>query len=296
MPADERNAPDPESGLSAEIDPNDFTTGELRTGELWTGEVESAELPTGTSVTTAPEGALDRLVPAARLPQRARLRIGVGAAVVLLLTALVITVVVSAVGQQSSGGIIAADAAATSGASAGVAAPPGGTATDGTSGATDVAASASGAIIFVHVLGAVARPGLFELAEGARVIDAVAAAGGMTDTADPAGTNLARKLSDGEQLYLPQIGEVPAAAPGMASGAVGAPSAVAPGGPAGTIINLNTATLADLDTLPRIGPAMAQRILDFRDANGPFTSTDELRNITGIGDKTFEALKDLVTV
>lgn len=242
--------------------------------------------------------ALDLLVPAARLPARARLRVGVGAAIVLLLAALVVAVVVSVVGQQSASRLIPANSAGPPGAAAAESTPSGGTTADDPAnpGGTGGAASVSG-IIFVHVLGAVARPGLFELSEGARVIDAVAAAGGMTEAADPAGTNLARRLTDGEQLYLPQTGEIPAGVPAEASaGAAGASSPGGTGDQAGTVVNLNAATLADLDTLPRIGPAMAQRILDYRDTNGPFTSTDELRNITGIGDKTFEALKDLVTV
>lgn len=228
-------------------------------------------------------GELDRLVPAARLPERARLRVGVGAAVVLLLAGLVATVVVSAVGQQSGARTIAAATSGPAEADEAAGAP-----------GEEGGGSAAGLIIFVHVLGAVERPGLFELPEGARVIDAVAAAGGMTDSADPAGTNLARRLSDGEQLYLPQVGEVPTGPTGGAAGLASGQGGT--GNPAALVVNLNTATVADLDTLPRIGPAMAQRILDYRDTNGPFTTPDELRNITGIGDKTFEALKDLVTV
>ncbi|MFC5930980.1 hypothetical protein D6T64_07615 [Cryobacterium melibiosiphilum] len=238
-------------------------------------------------------GDLDRLVPSARLrepvPDRVRLRVSVGAAIVLLLVALVVTVVVSAVGQQSGSSVIPADGPGPPGTDGAGELLSGVGPTDGTTG-NDGAASRSRAIIFVHVLGAVQRPGLFELPDGARVIDAVAAAGGMTDEADPAGPNLARLLTDGEQLYLPRVGEIPAGVPPGASAEAASP------GTAGSVVNLNTATVSDLDTLPRIGPAMAQRILDYRDANGPFASTDELRNITGIGDKTFEALKDLVTV
>lgn len=151
------------------------------------------------------------------------------------------------------------------------------------------------AALFVHVLGAVARPGLYELAAGTRVMDAVAAAGGFSSTADPGGVNLARELSDGEQLYVPVVGEVPppdaGGGTGGASGGAGSPGA-ASAGP----IDLNRATLAELDTLPRIGPSLAQRILDWRDANGGFTSVDELREVSGIGDKTFESLRELVTV
>ena len=243
--------------------------------------------------------ALDRLAPSAQRRAPARVRIGVGAAVVLLIAALATAVVVSALGQQA-GHQVVSPAEPTAGAGAG---PGAGSASDGagtepapnSSGAT----AASGALIFVHVLGAVRRPGLFELSTGARVMDAVAAAGGLTETADPAGTNLARKLSDGEQLYLPQLGEVPAGPPpgaGPSGGAGGAGGGAAdPGGPA-ALVNLNTAMLADLDTLPRIGPAMAQRILDFREANGPFAAIEDLRNVTGIGEKTFAGLSGLITV
>ena len=135
--------------------------------------------------------------------------------------------------------------------------------------------------IFVHVLGAVERPGLYELADGARAVDAVAAAGGFTDVADQSGINLARFVTDGEQLRVPAIGEVPVAAPGTTVGG---------------LVNLNTADSATLETLPRVGPALAGRIIDWREANGGFGSIDDLKSVTGIGDKTFDGLKDLVTV
>ena len=236
--------------------------------------------------------ALDRLAPSARGRAPARVRIGLGAAVVLLIAALATAVVVSALGQQAGHQTVSpADLAAGSGSASGdadtnLAPNPSG------------AAATSGSLIFVHVLGAVRRPGLFELSTGARVMDAVAAAGGLTETADPAGTNLARKLSDGEQLYLPQLGEVPAGPPpgaGAGAGSVRGGASDPGGGPA-ALVNLNTATRADLDPLPRIGPAMAQRILDYRDANGPFTAVEDLRNVTGIGEKTFEGISTLITV
>ena len=126
-------------------------------------------------------------------------------------------------------------------------------------------------------------PGLYELSEGDRAVDAVAAAGGFTPEADPGGINLARLLSDGEQLVVPAVGE---AARGIRSGSAGAGS--------GTI-NLNVADAATLDTLPRIGPAMAQRIIDWREANGRFSSVDDLLAVTGIGQKTLDGLRDLVT-
>jgi competence protein ComEA len=121
-------------------------------------------------------------------------------------------------------------------------------------------------------------------------MDAIAAAGGLSAEADPGGVNLARIVSDGEQFYVPRQGEVPPQLPTAAgSGAGGAAAPAAK-------VNLNTATVADLESLPRIGPTMAQRIIDYRTANGRYTSVDGLRDVTGIGDKTFEGLKDLITV
>ena len=137
------------------------------------------------------------------------------------------------------------------------------------------------AAIYVHVSGAVSVPGLYVLDPSARVVDAVAAAGGLTPDADEGAVNLARPLSDGEQLQVPVQGAVPAAA----------------SAPAGDgRVNLNTADVGALDTLPRIGEAMAQRIVDWREANGRFTSIEDLLAVPGIGDKMLEALRDLVTV
>ena len=225
------------------------------------------------------EAALARLSRSAGPYRGARMRIGVGAAVVLLIAALATAVVLSAVGGQATHQVITPGGTDRSGASSNGAASSDPASSD--------PASSTGAIILVHVLGAVRRPGLFELGAGARVIDAVAAAGGLTEGADPAGANLARRLSDGEQLYLPQLGEVPPVAPQASGQGSGVAS--------GQKVNLNTATVAELETLPRIGPMMAQRIIDFREANGHFATVDDLRSVTGIGDKTFDGLKDLIT-
>ncbi|MDY7543670.1 MULTISPECIES: helix-hairpin-helix domain-containing protein [unclassified Cryobacterium] len=261
---------------------------------------------------------LDTLAPAARRPNRARLRIGLGAAVVLLLAALLIAVIVTAIGPQagqhvlvpapsgaggrgtstaSPGAGSASGPSGSPGTNSGASGPASGAAGSGTSRASPFPGATTAPVILVHVLGAVLRPGLFELPVGARVVDAVSAAGGFTAAADPAGTNLARPLADGEQVYLPAIGEtVPGGAAGTGGpGGSGAGSGGGAGLPA-VKVNLNRATAAELDALPRIGPAMAQRIVDYRSANGPFASVEDLRNVTGIGDKTFEALKDLVTV
>jgi competence protein ComEA len=136
-----------------------------------------------------------------------------------------------------------------------------------------------GSVIYVHILGQVVHPGLYALRDGDRGVDIVAAAGGFTAEADPAGINLARFLSDGEQIVVPAIGEVLAT----------------PGGAAGALVNLNTADAAALDALPRIGPALAERILAWREKNGRFTSVDDLLDVPGIGDAILDGLRDLVT-
>lgn len=135
--------------------------------------------------------------------------------------------------------------------------------------------------LYVHVAGAVATPGLYVLAAGSRVVDAVAAAGGFSPDAERSSVNLARPVDDGEQLLVPAVGAI-------------AEGAVAPAGDGR--IDLNTADVSALDTLPRIGEAMAQRIVDWREANGRFTSVEDLLAVAGIGEKMLESLRDLVTV
>lgn len=135
--------------------------------------------------------------------------------------------------------------------------------------------------LYVHVFGAVNAPGLYILDDGARVIDVIAAAGGFTAEADRGAVNLARPVSDGEQLRVPALAET------LTAGAQ----------PEGDgRVNLNTADADQLDTLPRVGPAMAQRIIQWREANGRFTSVEDLLAVPGIGDKMLESLRDLVTV
>ncbi len=139
-------------------------------------------------------------------------------------------------------------------------------------------------VVVLHVLGAVAEPGIVELPLGARVVDALAAAGGPTPDADLAGVNLARIVADGEQLRVPRVGEVPVTGP------------AAPGASSDGRVNINTADAAALETLPGVGPAIAARIIAWRDENGPFRSVDELTAVSGIGERTLAGMRDQATV
>jgi competence protein ComEA len=138
--------------------------------------------------------------------------------------------------------------------------------------------------VTVSVVGLVTAPGLVTLPAGSRVADALAAVGGLLPDADPASLNAAALLSDGQQIAI----GVPAAVP--PSG--GATAATGRGGP----LNLNTATVADLDALPGIGPVLAQRIVDHRTAHGPFTSVDQLDEVSGVGPAIFADLAGRVRV
>lgn len=146
--------------------------------------------------------------------------------------------------------------------------------------------------IVVDVQGKVRRPGVVRLPSGSRVLDALRAAGGARPGVPTTSLNLARQLSDGEQVVLEPAGSV---AVGSA-GATGAGSAGAGAGANGGPINLNTATLADLDGLPGVGPVLAARILDWREEHGRFSSVEELQEVPGIGPSTFADLKDRVRV
>jgi len=156
--------------------------------------------------------------------------------------------------------------------------------------ASSTSTSTASAALVVHVAGEVRRPGLVRLPAGSRVADAVAAAGGTTREAEPASVNLARPLVDGEQLVVLGEGEGPAVAPA-------APAAPGTGGATPSApVDLNTATQSDLETLPGVGPVLAQRILDWRAEHGRFSSVGELREISGIGEATFADLEPLVRV
>jgi competence protein ComEA len=150
--------------------------------------------------------------------------------------------------------------------------------------------------VVVSVVGQVRRPGLVTLASGARVADALTAAGGLIPGADAASVNLAAVVADGQQIAvgMPGSGTAPGAGGGAGAGG-GSGSPTGPAGPAARV-NLNTATAADLDALPGIGPVLAQRIVDYRDQQGRFTSVDQLDDVPGIGPAIAEQLAKLVTV
>ncbi|MCG5464940.1 ComEA family DNA-binding protein [Micromonospora sp. MED01] len=151
----------------------------------------------------------------------------------------------------------------------------------------DPSVSGSGELV-VAVAGKVRKPGLVRLPAGSRLADAVQAAGGALPGVDVALLNPARKVTDGELIV---VGVTPPPVPGGAAGPAAGGAA-----PAAGPLNLNTATLAQLDTLPGVGPVLAQRILTHRDQHGGFKSVGDLRQVDGIGDARYEQLKDLVTV
>ncbi|WP_380167679.1 helix-hairpin-helix domain-containing protein [Jannaschia sp. R86511] len=182
-------------------------------------------------------------------------------------------------------------------------APEGGDPADGAAPVPSVPAAPQE--IVVHVDGAVLRPGLVRLPAGARVADAVTAAGGAGEDADTRLVNLARPLADGELVVVPRPGEqVPAppgppAAGGPGDGAAGGPAAGSQdaGGTApGALVDLNRADVAALDALPGIGPALAGRIVAFREEQGPFVSVDDVTSVSGIGPAVLADIRDLVTV
>lgn len=195
-----------------------------------------------------------------------RLRVGIGGAVVLILVGFAVAVIAVASSPKGVSGSVNRPAPTTSGS----------------------AAAAHSAVIYVHVFGAVARPGLYLLADGDRAVDLIAAAGGFTTTADQSAINLARELVDGEQVAIINVGDGPSASAGAATGAGGTAT--------GRKVNLNSADSAALETLPHVGPALAKRIIAWRTKNGHFTSVEDLLSVTGIGEKTVEELKELVSI
>ncbi|MHC6592644.1 helix-hairpin-helix domain-containing protein [Arthrobacter sp. C152] len=174
---------------------------------------------------------------------------------------------------------------------------PGGAAEPDSTGGPAVPPGSPGALVVVHVAGAVARPGVVQLPQGSRVHDAIAAAGGGSAGADLDRLNLALVVEDGRRIYVPQAGEeLPDASAGVGPEAAGETAGGGAGpGPAAKV-NLNTADVGELDALPKVGPVLAQRIVDWRKEHGPFKSIEEVDAVDGVGPKMLEALLPLVTV
>lgn len=151
----------------------------------------------------------------------------------------------------------------------------------------DAQVEAAVPVIAIHVSGAVLNPGVYELPEGSRANDAIEAAGGASEDAVPDALNLARVLSDGEQIIVPTVEEQER----LEEAAVAGQTL-----DAGGKVNINTATVEQLDSLPGVGESTAQKIIADREENGPFGSPEDLKRVSGIGDKKYEDLADLITV
>ena len=147
--------------------------------------------------------------------------------------------------------------------------------------------------LVIYLTGAVAEPGVYSLPPGSRVADALDAAGGVTDQADPLTLNLAQVLTDSQRIHVPEkIIPTQTSIPELSVRSIVVPSEPTTPG----LINVNTADQAALESLPEIGPHLASEIIAYREANGPFETVDELLDVPGIGPATLEAIRDLVTV
>jgi len=145
--------------------------------------------------------------------------------------------------------------------------------------------------ILIEIKGQVNAPGVFEMPSGSRLHDAIDLAGGFLPDADNLSLNMAMKLTDEMSIFVPKIGEA-VTPPPVITQSISATAAGEPGGP----VNINTADETGLTTLPGIGPSKAAAIIAHREENGPFSSIEALKDVTGIGDKTFEGLKDAISV
>lgn len=243
-------------------------------------DVRDSATAASAAATAAPEGAPPRA------PRRsARVRAAIGGVLLLALLGLATAVVGAIVTPGGTAITVAAEEGTGSGSGPSCAAesPPDGDAS---------APAPPSAAVIVHVLGALHAPGIVEVRPGDRVVDAIAAAGGTTDDADLAGVNLARVLADGEQLRVPRAGEVVAPPPADA----GTAAESGAGGAASGLVNINTADATALEALPGVGPALAARIIAWREENGPFRAVDELLAVSGIGERTLDGMRDQVAL
>jgi competence protein ComEA len=248
---------------------------------------ESATVaPVGRHVRSAHQGVAGRIGGwlGDQVPETMRGRVGLGPGTVLLVVALVAAAMTATafVVMRMGGDAEAVPRPAELGTASGAASPLVPVPSPASAGASP-AASAS---VTVDVAGKVRRPGVATLPAGSRVVDALRRAGGARGGVDVSGLNLARVLVDGEQILVGR----PAAGGLAASASTSAPD------PSGALVNINTATAEQLDTLPGVGPVTAQKILEWRGAHGAFSSVDELLEVDGIGEKTLADLAPHVTL
>jgi competence protein ComEA len=217
----------------------------------------------------------------------------VSVAGVIVLTVVAVSLVAPRVGLTagSSGGGVADSALPR----AGTASDPSGFRSGASTTLVGATASGSGSgLVVVYVAGAVAHPGVYRLTGDIRVTDAIDAAGGVTAQADLAVMNLAAKVSDGQRVYVPRHGETPPPEVDPTGGSGGG-GAGGDGG-AAAIVNLNTATETELESLPGVGPSTAKSIIDYRTQHGPFHRVDDLLNIRGIGPSKVDQIRPHATV
>jgi competence protein ComEA len=286
-------------------------------GLLWAGEEPPIEHPSeepepGEPVNPLPGGRHrppPRVLTVPVAFRGARVAVSVRAVlafVVLLVVAVVFFAVRVARAQEAAAPqpVPAGEGVVARGSASATFGPSGGGGSDVSTGATTGTASARGSpqSLVVDVVGQVARPGVVTVPGGSRVVDVLAAAGGALATADVQRLNLARLVTDGEQLFVPKPGETPPPLIGAVGGVGSGGAAGGSGGPGSGVasavgpIDLNSATLATLDTLPGVGPVLAQRILDWRTQHGRFSTVDELGEVSGIGDKLLEQIRPKVRV
>lgn len=160
---------------------------------------------------------------------------------------------------------------------------------DPSSGETEESSSEPSELICVHVCGSVNAPGVYYLKQGARVHEAVELAGGLTETADPQYVNLAKEAEDGVQIYIPSKEEV-------AAGAVPEEAEAITKSPEDGLVNINTAGLDELKTLPGVGDIKAEAIISYRESTGGFASIEEIMNVAGIKENSYEKIKEHIKV
>jgi len=196
--------------------------------------------------------------------------------------------------SSTAGGVGGVAEGSAAGGAAGAGSASGNETAGGAAGAAGAAADrAAGGVLVVSVSGRVAHPGVVRVPDGARVVDVLAAAGGAQPGVDVSGLNLARRVVDGEQIAVGVPPAPDSAAQPPSAGSAGAGAGTS--GPA-VKVDLNTATVAQLDTLPGVGPVTAQHIVDWRTRNGRFARVNQLREIDGIGERRFQQLRGLVTI